>query len=233
MLSGVGFGTLPQSGLPGEVPGRLRGHSSWKPIEQATMSYGHGISVSLLQLARAYTIFTSDGELMPVTVLQRDAPPDARARGDAGSGARGAPHARDGGAAGRHGAASAGHRAIASPARPAPRTSSKNGGYASDKYVSSFVGFAPASDPRLIVAVMIDEPRAGAYYGGAVAAPVFSSVMAGALRLLAVPSGCPGDARLAASTRRKSGRKCESRAATPNCPAPARSRDTGRARACA
>ncbi|MBL8540596.1 MAG: penicillin-binding protein 2 [Betaproteobacteria bacterium] len=189
-LSGAGFGTLPQSGMPGEVAGRLRSHSTWLPIEQATLSYGHGISVSLLQLARAYTIFTSDGELMPVTVLPSTTPPTPQR-------------------VVKPAAALAVRRMLETVTQPggtAPKaqvtgyrvggktgTAHKleNGGYAPDKYVSSFVGFAPVSDPRLIVAVMIDDPRAGAYYGGVVAAPVFSSVMAGSLRLLAVPPDAP------------------------------------------
>ena len=190
LFSGVGFGTPPRSGFPGEVSGRLRAHKNWLPIEQATMSYGYGISVSLLQLARAYTIFAGDGELQPVTLLKRDgpaegtpliAPATARelrrmlemATGPGGT----APRAQITGyrVAGKTGTA----RKL------------EGLGYASNKYVSSFVGFAPVSAPRLIVAVMIDEPSAGQYYGGAVAAPAFSRVMAGALRLLSVPPDAP------------------------------------------
>src|ERR671914_2164090 len=74
LFSRVGFGTVPDSGFPGEVSGRLRAHATWKPIEQATMSYGHGISVSLLQLARAYTIFATDGSLVPLTLVKRETP---------------------------------------------------------------------------------------------------------------------------------------------------------------
>jgi cell division protein FtsI (penicillin-binding protein 3) len=190
LFSGVGFGTPPRSGFPGEVSGRLRAHKNWLPIEQATMSYGYGISVSLLQLARAYTICAGDGELKPVTLLKRDgpaegtpliAPATARelrrmlemATGPGGT----APRAQITGyrVAGKTGTA---HKL-------------EGAGYASNKYVSSFVGFAPVSAPRLIVAVMIDEPSAGQYYGGAVAAPAFSRVMAGALRLLSVPPDAP------------------------------------------
>ena len=190
MLSGVGFGALPQSGLPGEVAGRLRDHSTWKPIEQATMSYGHGISVSLLQLARAYSIFTSDGELMPVTVLQTDTQPTPE-RVVTPAAALAVRRmlemaTQPGGTAPK--AQVTGYR-VAGKTGTAHKL--ENGGYASDKYVSSFVGFAPVSDPRLIIAVMIDDPRNGAYYGGVVAAPVFSSVMAGSLRLLAVPPDAP------------------------------------------
>ncbi len=154
------------------------------------MSYGHGISVSLLQLARAYTIFTSDGELMPVTILHTATPP-APQRVVKPAAALAVRHmlemaTQPGGTAPK--AQVTGYR-VAGKTGTAHKL--ENGGYASDKYVSSFVGFAPASDPRLIVAVMIDDPRAGAYYGGVVAAPVFSSVMAGSLRLLAVPPDAP------------------------------------------
>jgi cell division protein FtsI (penicillin-binding protein 3) len=190
MLSGVGFGTVPQSGLPGEVAGRLRAYSSWRPIEQATLSYGHGISVSLLQLARAYSIFTSEGELLPLTIVRSDAPPVAQQvikPGAALAVRRMLEMAtQSGGTAPR--AQVTGYR-VAGKTGTAHKL--ENGGYAPDKYVSSFVGFAPASDPRLIIAVMIDDPRNGEYYGGLVAAPVFSVVMAGSLRLLAVPPDAP------------------------------------------
>ncbi len=186
----VGFGVPPRSGFPGEVAGKLRAHASWRPIEQATMSYGHGISVSLLQLARAYLIFATDGELMPVTLVRREAPVTAT-RTIAPATAQAVRRMLE---------------LVVQPGGTAPgaqvtgyRTAGKTGtshklegkGYARDKYVSSFVGFAPASRPRLVVAVMIDEPSAGQHYGGAVAAPVFSQVMAGALRTLAVEPDAP------------------------------------------
>lgn len=188
----VGFGIPPKTEFPGEVSGRLRAYAGWRPIEQATMSYGHGISVSLLQLARAYLIFATDGELKPVTLVRREAPPEAAqiisaqtaqavrrmlemATGPGGT----APRAQV-----------TGYR-VAGKTGTAHKLEGK--AYAPDKYVSSFVGFAPASRPRLVVAVMIDEPRAGQYYGGTVAAPVFSQVMAGSLRLLAVAPDAPVD----------------------------------------
>jgi cell division protein FtsI (penicillin-binding protein 3) len=190
MLSGVGFGILPESGLPGEVAGRLRPYSSWRPIEQATLSYGHGISVSLLQLARAYSVFTGDGELMRLTIVRADTPttPERVLKPEAAVAVRRMLEmaTQTGGTAPK--AQVTGYR-VAGKTGTAHKI--ENGGYASDKYVSSFVGFAPASDPRLIVAVMIDEPRNGEYYGGLVAAPVFSAVMAGSLRLLAVPPDAP------------------------------------------
>lgn len=186
----VGFGAPPQSEFPGEVSGRLRAYASWRPIEQATMSYGHGISVSLLQLARAYSIFTSDGELKPVTLIKRETP----AAGAPVISAQTARAVRNmlelavqpGGTAPR--AQIIGYR-VAGKTGTARKIEGK--GYVAGKYISSFIGFAPVSAPRLIVAVMIDEPSAGQYYGGAVAAPVFSRVTAEALRLLAVPPDAP------------------------------------------
>lgn len=186
----VGFGATPQLGFPGEAAGRLRPAKSWRPIEQATMAYGHGISVSLLQLARAYSLFARDGELIPVTLVKSPVP----AAGARVLSPRVARQVRDmlelavqpGGTAPR--ARIMGWR-VAGKTGTAHKQ--ENGGYAPDKYISSFVGFAPASDPRVIVAVMLDEPAAGQYYGGVVAAPVFAEVMRGALRVLGVPYDAP------------------------------------------
>jgi cell division protein FtsI (penicillin-binding protein 3) len=190
LFNRVGFGTVPDSGFPGEVSGKLRAHESWRPIEQATMSYGHGISVSLLQLARAYTIFAGDGDLVPLTLVKRDGPPET-ARVIAPQTARAVRAmlelaVQPGGTAPR--AQVVGYR-VAGKTGTAHKLEGRN--YASNKFISSFIGFAPASSPRLIVAVMLDEPSAGQYYGGAVAAPVFSQVMSGALRLLAVAPDAP------------------------------------------
>lgn len=190
ILSAAGFGAPPGSGFPGEVGGRLRDHRQWRPIEQATMSYGHGISVSLLQLAKAYTIFCGDGTLVPVTLV-RGAEPSGRVRVISPSTALQVREMM---------------RLVTEPGGTAPRaqiagytvagktgTAHKlvNRQYAPDRYASSFVGFAPATDPRVLVAVMIDEPSAGQHYGGQVAAPVFAAVMADALRMLGVPPDRP------------------------------------------
>ena len=191
----VGFGTPPQSGFPGEVSGRLRAHEKWKPIEQATMSYGHGISVSLLQLARAYTIFATDGELKAPALIKRatgEAPAES-SRVISVATARAVRKMLEmavqiGGTAPK--AQIAGYR-VAGKTGTAHKLEGR--GYAANRYISSFVGFAPVSNPRLIVAVMIDEPSAGQHYGGLVAAPVFSEVMGGALRLLAIPPDAPMD----------------------------------------
>ena len=190
LFNRVGFGTPPHSEFPGEVSGRLRAHASWRPIEQATMSYGHGISVSLLQLARAYSIFTTDGELKPVTLIKRSSPAEGTPviSAQTARAVRGMLElaVQPGGTAPR--AQVMGYR-VAGKTGTARKIEGKS--YVHGKYISSFVGFAPVSSPRLIVAVMIDEPSAGQYYGGAVAAPVFSRVTAEALRLLAVPPDAP------------------------------------------
>lgn len=192
LFNRVGFGHVPQSGFPGEVAGRLRAHASWKPIEQATMSYGHGISVSLLQLARAYTVFATDGEMRPPTLIKRTVPA-VSTRVIAPETAQAVRRmlemaVQPGGTAPR--AQVAGYR-VAGKTGTAHKIEGR--GYAARKYISSFVGFAPVSSPRIIVAVMIDEPSAGQHYGGAVAAPVFSKVTGAALRLLAVPPDAPMD----------------------------------------
>ena len=192
VFSAVGFGTAPRSGFPGEAAGRLRAYASWRPIEQATMSYGHGISVSLLQLARAYMVFATDGELRPVTLLPHDGPAEGT-RVISPETARAVRRmlemaVQPGGTAPR--AQVTGYR-VAGKTGTAHKI--EGGGYAVDKYISSFVGIAPVSAPRLIVAVMIDEPSAGHYYGGTVAAPLFSRVMAGALRVTGVAPDVPLD----------------------------------------
>lgn len=190
----VGFGQAPDIGFPGAVAGRMRPARSWRPIEQATISYGHGISVSLIQLARAYTVFARDGDLIPLTLLktEREAqgtqvlkPETAHAMRRmlemATSPEGTAPRARISGyrIAGKTGTA----------------LKIRNGQYVKD-YVASYVGFAPVSSPRLVVAVMIDEPKSGGFYGGVVAAPVFAEVAAGALRTLQVePDGPLLDAK--------------------------------------
>ena len=190
-LHQAGFGTAPQTGCPGAASGRLRPYQRWRPIEQATMAYGHGIAVSLLQMARAYTVFANGGMMKPVTMLKQDSAPDSGVPVFSPAAANAvrtmmetvvlpegtAPRAQVAGyrVAGKTGTA---HKPV-------------EGRYSADKYISSFIGMAPASRPRLIIAVMVDEPSAGQYYGGLVAAPVFSNVMSGALRILDVPPDNP------------------------------------------
>jgi cell division protein FtsI (penicillin-binding protein 3) len=188
-LNESGFGTSTGCEFPGETAGRLRDYNKWIPIEQATISYGNGISVNLLQLARAYTIFANDGELRPVTLLKQEI-------ATVGSRVYSAATAR---------AVRDMLELVVKPGGTAPlaqvvgyRVAGKTGtahklegGHYVDRYVSSFVGMAPASNPRLIVAVMINEPSGEQYYGGQVAAPAFSNVMGAALRLLNVPNDAP------------------------------------------
>jgi cell division protein FtsI (penicillin-binding protein 3) len=190
MFEEVGFGAPPRLRFPGEASGKVRPWQTWRPIEQATMAYGHGISVSLLQLAHAYTIFARDGVLVPLTLMRTGNP----VHGMRVISTRTAREIRamlelavqPGGT---------GPRARIVGWRVAGKTGTahkqEDGGYAPDKYIASFVGFAPASKPRLIIAVMLDQPAGREYYGGLVAAPVFAQVMQGALRMLNVPHDAP------------------------------------------
>ena len=188
-LSECGFGAPPKTGFPGEVGGRLRPAKSWKPIEQATIAYGHGISVNLVQLARAYTIFANDGELKPASLLKGNGVVAGRPVIKPET-ARAVRHMLElavlpGGTAPK--AQIPGYR-VAGKTGTAHKL---EGGAYAHKYVSSFVGFAPASNPRLVIAVMLDEPTGGQHFGGEVAAPVFSSVTGAALRMLGVPPDAP------------------------------------------
>lgn len=190
MFNALGFGVPPQIGFPGEVGGRLRNWNHWRQIEQATMSYGHGISVSLMQIVRAYTVFARDGDMIPLSLLSLDQPPlrgkpvfsaqtarEVRAMLEMAVQPEGtAPKARV-----------AGYRVGGKTGTAYKIEGSK---YVK-KYVASFVGLAPISEPRLLVAVMIDEPASGKHYGGDVAGPVFSRIMAGSLRALDVPGDAP------------------------------------------
>ncbi|MBL8480919.1 MAG: penicillin-binding protein 2, partial [Rhodocyclaceae bacterium] len=186
----LGFGAPLKLGFPGEVGGRLRPWKFWKPIEQATMSYGHGISVSLVQLAHAYMVFARDGDLVAPTLVRQDGETPAGTRVYSAQTAREV-RAMLEMAVGPGGTAP---KAQVPGYRVAGKTGTAHkldGGVYAHKYVSSFVGFAPASDPRLVVAVMIDEPTAGLHYGGDVAAPVFARITAAALRSLGVPPDAP------------------------------------------
>ena len=186
----LGFGAAPHTGFPGEAKGQLRPWAQWRPIEQATMSYGHGLSVSLVQMARAYTIFTNGGQLLPLSLLKRDSQPIGKrliTRTTAQEVTRMMEMAvMPGGTAPR--AQVPGYR-VAGKTGTAHKAEA--GGYADHKYISSFVGFGPVTNPRLIVAVMLDEPAGAKYYGGEVGAPVFSSVMGAALRMMSVAPDAP------------------------------------------
>jgi cell division protein FtsI (penicillin-binding protein 3) len=188
IFSQAGFGQKPQIAFPGVVSGRLRPYKTWRPIEQATMSYGYGLSASLFQMARAYTVFGHDGQIIDATLLKRDEPAvgvqvfspktalEVRkmlqmAAGPGGTGQK---------------AQTLGY-SVGGKSGTAYKQVGKSYGTDKDrKYRGWFVGMAPIDNPRVIVAVMIDEPRAGKYYGGEVAAPVFSELVQQALRMKSV-----------------------------------------------
>jgi cell division protein FtsI (penicillin-binding protein 3) len=185
LFSQLGFGQKPQVPFPGAVSGRLRPYKSWRPIEQATMSYGYGLSTSLFQLARAYSVFARDGELVPVTMLKSTEP----AKGVRVLGAKNAESVRQmlhlaAGAGGTAPKAQTMGYSVGGKTGTAHKQEGK--GYAAKKYRGWFVGVAPVDHPRIVVAVMIDEPTAGKYFGGEVAAPVFSATVQQTLRLLGV-----------------------------------------------
>src|SRR5450830_1536786 len=188
MFTKVGFGQQPKWGFPGAVAGRVRPYKSWRPVEQATMSYGNGISVSLIQLARSYMMFARDGDTIPLSfqkvteapvgqqIIKPQTAADMRAMLELV-------------VSGPHGSAK---RAQVAGYRVGGKTGTaykvENGKYAMPrKYIGSFVGLAPLSAPRFIIAVMIDEPTGPAHYGGQVAAPAFAAIATNALRAANVP----------------------------------------------
>lgn len=184
----VGFGQAPKLGFPGESPGKVRPWKNWRPIEQANMCFGNGMSVSLMQLARAYTVFANQGEMLPLSLTRVNGPAQGR-RVFSRKTAEDVVSmlemvVKPGGTA--TAAQVPGYR-VAGKTGTAHKVD--HGKYV-NKYVASFVGFAPASRPRIEIAVMIDEP-AGQYYGGEVAAPVFSQIMGNVLPLLNVPADDP------------------------------------------
>jgi cell division protein FtsI (penicillin-binding protein 3) len=186
VLAGFGIGRLTDSGYPGESAGRLNEPQHWRQVGQATVAYGYGVSVTPLQLARAYAGIAAGGVVRPISMLALDKPPPgeraispATARAltqmleavvsSAGTGKRAA--VRNYHVAGKTGTA---QKAIV-------------GGHSDERHTAFFAGFAPATHPRLVVVVVIDEPQGAAYYGADVAAPVFANIVTGALRVLAVP----------------------------------------------
>jgi cell division protein FtsI (penicillin-binding protein 3) len=185
MFDQIGIGQKPQLTFPGVVSGKLRAYKNWRPIEQATMSYGYGLSCSLFQLAHAYTIFAREGQIIPLTLTKNNervvgnqvfkpqhalavrnmlnmvtsaggTAPKAQTIGYSVGGKTGTAHIQEG------------------------------KGYANKKYRGFFVGLAPIENPRIVVAVMIEEPKNGKYFGGDVAAPVFSETVQQTLRILGV-----------------------------------------------
>ena len=186
-----GLGVRPELTFPGVASGKVRPYKRWRPIEQATMAYGYGLSASLLQIAQIYTAYAGDGTMHPVRLVREDGnaaavassrhavttPATARAirsmlemaTGDGGTG---------------RAATVEGYRVGGKTGTARKQVGAS---YAKNRYRALFVGMAPMSDPRLIVAVMIDDPAGKAFYGGTVAGPVFSAVTGGALQLLGVP----------------------------------------------
>jgi cell division protein FtsI (penicillin-binding protein 3) len=186
-LDAFGFGHVTGSGYQGEAAGMLSPSSQWRPIDQATRSYGYGLSVTPLQLAHAYAVLGAGGITRPVSLRRIDAPvagerviEESVAHELLGMMERVVSEAGTGNQAALIGYRVAGKTGTAWKAA--------NGGYDTDRYVATFGGVVPASNPRLAAIVVIDDPRGSAHYGGDVAAPVFASVMAGALRLLGVPA---------------------------------------------
>lgn len=187
----VGLGQRPQIDFPGAVSGRLRPYKTWRPVEQATMSYGYGLSASLFQLARAYTVFARDGELVPTSILKnQNVPSDVQAPGVRVMSPKTAQAVRHmlQMAAGPGGTAPKAQTIGYSVGGKSGTAHKQEGkGYAEKKYRSWFVGMAPIDKPRIVVAVMVDEPSDGRYFGGDVAAPVFSEVVQQTLRSMSVP----------------------------------------------
>lgn len=192
----LGFGQPPDIGFPGAAAGRLRPWERWRPIEKATMAYGYGLSVSLLQMAHAYTAFARNGDMINLTLMKRRDNPATvpvyqpeiaqkiRLMLESAAGPDGAKLAqvqgyRVGGKSG---------------------TARKwvDGHYSQKFYRSSFIGFAPVSDPRIVVAVTLDEPSGKHYYGGRIAAPVFAAITGRTLRMLGVEPDAPVESEVVA-----------------------------------
>jgi cell division protein FtsI (penicillin-binding protein 3) len=185
-LHDLGFGSVTGSGFPGESAGILPGYEHWRSISQATMSYGYGLSVTPLQLAQAYAVIGAGGVRRPVSLRRVDAAPEGESALDPDV-ARELVQMLEGVVS----EAGTARRAAVMGYRVSGKTGTAwkaaNGGYNSTKYIAVFGGVVPASRPRLAAIVVVDEPSAGRFYGGEVAAPVFAEVMSGALRLLAIP----------------------------------------------
>ena len=184
MYTAIGLGQKPRIDFPGAVSGRLRPYKTWRPIEQATMSYGYGLSASLFQLARSYTVFAHDGELMPMTLLRRDEPQQGQRVVSPETARQVREMLRL--AAGPGGTAPKAQALGYSVGGKTGTARKQEGKVYTQKYRAWFVGLAPVANPRIVVAVMVDEPSKGVYYGGEVAAPVFSQVVQQTLRMMNV-----------------------------------------------
>ena len=210
MYQKMGFGSVTGSGFPGEVGGQLSLNALNNDFERASMSFGYGMSVTPLQLAHAYSAIAADGVLRPVNFLyDEDREPGEQVEGQRVMSAETAREVRkmmqrvvsDKGTAKR---ASVANYSVAGKTGTVHKFVA--GGYAEDRYLSIFAGMIPADEPELVMVVMIDEPRNGEHFGGLVAAPVFSKVMSGAMRLLDIaPDEISNDQLMNAANRRQDG----------------------------
>jgi cell division protein FtsI (penicillin-binding protein 3) len=217
MYTSLGLGQAPKVGFPGAAAGRLRPWKSWRRIEQATMSYGYGLSVSLFQLARAYTAIAHDGQLMPVSIFKTD--PNQPVTGPQIFSPTTAREVRTMLESVVSSAGTSPEAAV-----PGYRVGGKSGtaykqsghGYDHSRYRASFVGMAPMPNPRIVVAVSIDEPTAGSHFGGYVSGPVFSAVVGDTLRSLNVPPDMPVKQLVVSDDPAKSAPSDPTKAAAPS-----------------
>jgi cell division protein FtsI (penicillin-binding protein 3) len=190
-LRSFGFGTLTEVVLPGETYGRLNDYANWSDIEHATLSFGYGMSVTAVQLARAYTVLANDGWLQPLSILKRDEPL-ARERVISTTTARSVRRMLE-----RVVVQGTAQQAAVPGYTVAGKTGtvhkSIDAGYAEHRYLSLFAGMIPAREPRLVAITVIDEPDGGEHFGGRVAAPIFASVMREATRILNLPPDALGE----------------------------------------
>ena len=187
-FSGAGFGQKPQIEFPGAVPGKLRPYKTWRPIEQATASYGYGLSASLFQMVRSYTVFSHDGQIIRSTLLKNDEPAVGIPVFSADTAAKVRKMLQMAAGPGGTGpkAQTTGYSVGGKSGTAYKQIGKGYGSEGNRKYRSWFVGMAPIDKPRIIVGVMLDEPSAGKYYGGEVAAPVFSETVQQTLRVMGV-----------------------------------------------
>ena len=204
MYQKLGLGSDTGSGFPGEAAGRLSVGALSNDFERATLAFGYGVSVTSLQLARAYAAIAADGFLKPVSFLTQDQTPKGeRVMSAATAAAVRAIMQKVVSDEGTGSAARVPNYSVAGKTGTVHKFSA--GGYAEDRYISIFSGMVPAHDPELVMVVIIDEPRNGEYFGGKVAAPVFSKVMTGAMRLLDVPPDDVEPGRLVLETHEAGG----------------------------
>lgn len=183
--SALGIGQKPVLPFPGVVGGKLRAHKSWRPVEQATMSYGYGLSVSLFQLAQAYSVLANDGEMMTPRFTKSDQPA-AKQRVISAANAAAIRHMLNLAAGPEGTAPKAQIEGYSVGGKTGTSHKQEGRGYAAKKYRSTFVGMAPIDKPRIVIAVSIDEPSNGKYFGGDVAAPIFSQTVGATLRHMGV-----------------------------------------------